>query len=321
MLRSALLLLALVVPPAQGPAADAGRYLTTDDGVRIWYRIVGEGRETVLVPNGSPHGRQLDGLARGRRLVLFDSRGRGRSDTVPPARVSLERQLKDVDNLRSALGAEPVAVIGWSGAGMEMFVYALRYPERVTRLVQLAPVAPRFEPYSAIMMDDRARRTDTVALAALNTRAAAGEFRDKPAELCRLRQSLQLPATFAARRNASVAPDLCEFPTEWPDRIGAYFSALLGSIGSWDWRDSLAKVGIPRLVIHGDQDNTPLEGNLEWVTGQPNARLLVVSPAGHWPQYEQAGITLPAIDSFLAGGWPSGARQVPPPAGATAPKP
>lgn len=319
MLRSALFLLALAVPQAQGSSADPGRYLTTDDGVRIWYRIVGEGRETVLVPNGSLHGRQLDGLARGRRLVLFDSRGRGRSDTVPPARVSLDRQLKDVENLRSALGAERVAVIGWSGAGMEMFVYALRYPGRVTRLVQLAPVAPRFQPYSGAMMADRTTRTDTVALAELNRRAAAGEFREKPAELCRLRQSLQLPATFAARRNASIVPDVCDFPTEWPDRIAAYFSALLGSIGSWDWRDSLSKVLIPRLVIHGDQDNTPLEGNLEWVTGQPNARLLVVSPAGHWPQYEQAGVTLPAIDSFLAGGWPGRARQVPPAAGVTAP--
>lgn len=321
MLRSALFLLTLALPQAQRTAADPGGYLTTDDGVRIWYRIVGEGRELVLVPNGSLHGRQLDGLARGRRLVLFDSRGRGRSDTVPPARISLDRQLKDIDNLRSALGAERVALIGWSGAGMEMFVYALRYPDRVTRLVQLAPVAPRLAPYGATMIADRARRTDTVALAELNSRAAAGEFRDKPAELCRLRQALQLPATFAARRNASIVPDVCEYPTEWPDRITAYFSALMGSIGSWDWRDSLSKVGIPRLVIHGDQDNTPLEGNLEWVTGQPNARLLVVSPAGHWPQYEQAGVTLPAIDSFLAGGWPSRARQVPPAAGATAPKP
>lgn len=310
-LRLAPLLFAVAASSqAPGPGAGSSRYLTTDDGVHLWYRIVGEGSQTVLVPNAMLHGRQLDGLARRRRLVLFDPRGRGRSDTVPPARVSLDRQLRDVDLLRQEVGAERVALIGWSGTGMELFVYALRYPSRVTRLVQLAPVAPRLDPYGAAMTADRTARTDTAALAALNRRADAGEFKDQPGELCRLRNALSVPATFAAPRNASIVPDICDLPTEWPARINQYFTALLGSMGSFDWRDSLSRVVIPRLVIHGDRDNTPLAGNQEWVAGQPNARILVVPGAGHWPHYEQSGVTLPAIDTFLAGSWPGNARQI-----------
>jgi pimeloyl-ACP methyl ester carboxylesterase len=130
-------------------------YAVTEDSVRLWYRVVGEGNETVLVPVGLFHGTRLDGLAKGRRVVLYDPRGRGRSDSVPPAKGSLVNQVRDIETIRRAVGAERVAVIGWSGLGMEMFVYALRHPDRVTRLVQLAPVPPRADPYMEGMMADR----------------------------------------------------------------------------------------------------------------------------------------------------------------------
>ncbi|MBA2457396.1 MAG: alpha/beta fold hydrolase [Gemmatimonadales bacterium] len=127
------------------------------------YRTVGSGAETVIVPLASMHGTSLDALARGRRLVLYDPRGRGRSDTVPPAKVSLDHNLRDLDAIRAEVGADRVALIGWSGLGMELFVYALRHPDRVTRLVQLAPVAPRWMPWSDSLMGDRARRMDSTA--------------------------------------------------------------------------------------------------------------------------------------------------------------
>jgi pimeloyl-ACP methyl ester carboxylesterase len=66
----------------------------------------------------------------------------------------------------------------------------------------------------------------------------------------------------------------------------------------------------PRLVIHGQQDNTPLEGNREWVANQPHARLLLVPGAGHWPHYERPDVVIPAIDRFLDGEWPEGSLQV-----------
>lgn len=285
-------------------------FAVTDDSVRLWYRVVGSGPETVLVPNALFHGTRLDSLARNRRLVLFDTRGRGRSDTVSADKVSLSHNLRDVETIRRAVGAERVAIIGWSGMGMEMFVYALRNPDRVTRLVQLTPVAARWEPYSLHMMADRQRRTDTVAFRALNDRMQRGEFESDPAGYCREQAKISTPPTFGDTTLVPLAPDVCVNPTEWPARIGAFFGAFFPSIDGYDWRDSLAAVTVPRLVIHGELDNTPRAGNEEWVAGQPNARLLLIAGAGHWPHYERPALTIPAIARFLEGGWPDGAVSV-----------
>jgi len=289
----------------------AERYAVTPDGVRLYYRVAGTGPETVLAPFALFHESALDPLARrGRRIVTYDPRGRGRSDSVPLEKVSLDKLLLDLETVREAVGAGRVALIGWSGGGMENFVYALRNPRRVTRLVQLAPVAPRFEPYGPLMMRDRAMRTDSAAKANLDRRIEAGDFRNDPAGLCRAQAAVTGPALFADPAHPPTTPDVCSIPNEYPERLGQYFQALFQSLDGFDWRDSLGAVTIPRLVIHGARDNTPLDGNREWVAGQANARLLVIEGAGHWPHYEQPKATLAAIDTFLSGAWPQGAIAV-----------
>jgi len=287
------------------------RYAVTPDSVRLWYRVVGDGKETVLAPVGVYHGTRLDALAKGRRLVLFDPRGRGRSDSVPPAKVSLDYQIRDLETIRKAVGAEKVALIGWSGLGMELFVYASRHPDRVTRLVQLAPVPPRRDPYMQAMMANRQIRTDSTRMAALQARKARGDFEGDEASWCRELSAVTRLASFGDTSAAAQVPDVCGLRNEWPSRLGPYFDALLGSFGAFDRRADLSRVKIPRLVIHGERDNIPLEDNKEWLAGQPQARLLVIRGAGHWPHYERSNETLAAIDTFLRGNWPAGSVQVP----------
>jgi pimeloyl-ACP methyl ester carboxylesterase len=256
---------------------------------------------------GVYHGTRLDPLAEGRRLVLYDPRGRGHSAAVPPEKVSLDYQIRDIETIRQAVGAHRVALIGWSGLGMELFVYTLRHPDRVTRLVQLAPVPPRRDPYMQAMMASRRLRTDSAEWTALQGRKSRGEFEADEASWCRELNRVTAPASFGDTAVAAQVPDVCGFPNEWPSHLGPYFDALLGSFGAFDWRRELPRVRIPRLVIHGERDNIPLDGSKEWVAGQPAARLLVIHGAGHWPHYERSDETLAAIQRFLEGRWPEAA--------------
>ncbi len=127
-----------------GPAEDV---VQVDDGVKLAYRSVGSGADVVVIPVAvltSPH---FDKLAQGRRLVYYDPRGRGKSDVGPLSAVSVDRATRDLEEMRRRLGIERMALIGFSGYGLEMAIYALAHPERVTRLVQLCPVPPRLEPF------------------------------------------------------------------------------------------------------------------------------------------------------------------------------
>jgi pimeloyl-ACP methyl ester carboxylesterase len=76
-----------------------------------------------MAPFALFHGVRFDGLAApGFRVVTYDPRGRGRSAPVTPDRVSLSQLHSDFDAVGRAVGVDAVAAIGWSGAGMELFV-------------------------------------------------------------------------------------------------------------------------------------------------------------------------------------------------------
>lgn len=298
--------------PAQRPVRIAEFSVETADGVTLYYRVAGDGEEVVIAPFALYHGDVFDRLAAGRRVVTYDPRGRGRSQASPLDRVTLDFLLADLDTIRTAVGAEQVAVIGWSGAGMETFVYALSNPGRVTRLVQLAPVSARFNPYGLAFLDNLSSRIDADALAELDARIAAGEFENDEAALCREEARILNPASVAdPLNNLPETPDVCIYENEHPSRLRDYFSALFATLASYDWRGARDVVAVPRLVVHGAQDNTPYDGSAEWVAGAPNARILVVEGAGHWPHYERREAVLSAIETFLQGGWPPGAVALP----------
>ena len=300
----------LTVASASGAAGRTDGYVTTDDGVRLYYVSKGAGPDVLVAPVGfylAPH--LLEPLSASRRVIFYDPRNRGASDAADLASVSLDRQVEDLEALRRELGIERMALLGWSGLGMEMAVYTLRYPERVTRLVQMSAVPPA----ASIMRelgDARAGQEDRAALDALDARSDAGEFDEAPAEYCRLRNALTNPTNFVDPALAGHVPDVCVHENEWPKNLWPYFGALLPSFGDYDWRDALHDLDVPRLVIHGREDGIPLAGAEAWAAGYENARLVVLSPAGHFPHVEQREATLAAINTFLDGEWPANAVEV-----------
>jgi len=311
-LALAALCLLLALPAAFAAQRHEG-FVTMKDGTKLFYVEQGKGRDVLVAPVAvylEPF--LLAELSADRRVIFYDPRNRGRSDYADLASVSLDRQVEDLEALRAALHIKQMALLGWSGLGMEMAVYTLRHPDRVTRLIQLSPVPPA----ASIMRengDARGARVDQEGLEALDAQAEAGVFDAVPATYCRLRNALTDPSNFVNPALASRLPDVCRYPNEWPARLWPYFGALLPSFGDYDWRPELTTLEVPRLVIHGREDGVPLAGAIAWAAGYDNARLLVLSPSGHFPFIEQHSITVAAIRTFLGGGWPEGAERVPAP--------
>ena len=101
-------------------------FVTTDDGLRLFYRRVGEGPLTLML-NGVPFVDDFAPLAEGRSIVFFDNRCRGRSDAardMSQIERGIHHDVDDLDALRRHFGAAQVNVIGLSYAGVTAALYA-----------------------------------------------------------------------------------------------------------------------------------------------------------------------------------------------------
>jgi pimeloyl-ACP methyl ester carboxylesterase len=89
------------------------------------------------------------------------------------------------------------------------------------------------------------------------------------------------------------------------NKIAGVDRFTMASLGDWDWRSALRTVTARALIVHGTAD--VLSGERDWAASLANARLLVLERVGHFPYLEAPDRLYPAIDAFLAGGWPDGA--------------
>ena len=128
-------------------ALPEGDFATTRDGHRMHYHCIGEG-EPVLWLHGSGPGASgwsnfranAEALAaHGYQSVLVDSIGYGLSDKPTDVEYGLGFMADCAADVMAALGHERYAIVGNSQGGAQAIRIALEYPERVERLVLMAP--------------------------------------------------------------------------------------------------------------------------------------------------------------------------------------
>jgi len=155
---SKLFLLATVfviaVPAGNAQINVTEGYFPGADGVKLFYRKLGSGPQTVVFLHGGPGLRIGDGgsemavLARDRVLLMYDQRGSGRSQVVTdPSLLSVDHQVRDLESFRQHFGLERMTLIGLSwGAGLAT-LYTAAHPDRVERLLLISPMPPAKTPY------------------------------------------------------------------------------------------------------------------------------------------------------------------------------
>src|SRR4030095_10361673 len=114
-------------------------------GARLYCRDVGQGVPMIVLHGGPDFDisyllPELDRLSDKFHLIYYDQRGRGRSaDHVKPEDVTLESEMADLDGIREHFRLDKVVRLGHSWGTVLALEYALRHPERVSRLVLMDP--------------------------------------------------------------------------------------------------------------------------------------------------------------------------------------
>lgn len=279
--------------------------IATSDGVHLRYRVLGAGPEVLVVP-GAALDADLEPLAAGRRVVFYDARNRGRSDTVDDAaRLGFYREVDDLEELRRALGLERVSLLGWSYNAGIAACYALTRTVRVSHLVLVSPIAPR----SDFALDPSPGPAPHL-LARLDQLEADGLAERDPEAYCRAWREAYVPVLMgdpAAFERFRADP--CRCPNEWPRHVTRALAHVFLDLGVYDWGPALRQLRTPTLVVHGGRDQIPLASAESWVDLLPEARLVPLPDVGHFPWVEAPDRFFEAVDRFLSGAWPDGTVQ------------
>lgn len=289
-----LLTIGLAASLAQ-PSIEDG-YIPVGDGLSLYYVKYGEGIPDVIVSSQIYTSVPLAGLADGRTVVFYDTRGRGFSTPVREgASLGAEEEIADYGRVQDHFGAEQVAVVGWSLWGNFAQVYAARNPERVTAVVALGPAAPALRPFASM---PPLRPGPNVARLNQYLQSAAEDA--DPYDVCLGAKDILMPSQVA---NAAVLTDLnprlCALPNERDDNIGFVLAEIFRSLGDWNWLDEFARIDVPVLVVHGDQDTVIAEGVEANIEAVPDAQLVVTENAGHMGFIEHPDEYVRVVAGFL----------------------
>lgn len=288
-------------------------FVTTADGARLYAQTIGDGQQTIVVPNGTYLIADLEPLVEGRTLVFYDLRNRGRSDTETAIDRLKRGVLQDVDDLeavRRHLGHERVDLVGHSFVGATVVLYARAFPDRVGRVVQLGPIAPvpgkTYPPDLAF--DDGLLRSVFGQIGAIQAEMAQAD----PEARCRRFWEV-LRAIYVTDPKDAPRADWgrCELANERASLryLQEYVLPSLKGLGLS--AAALAGVSAPVLTIHGTKDRSAAYGGgREWASLLPDARLVTVEGAGHAPWIEAPEVVFAAIRAFLGGAWPLGAERI-----------
>ena len=274
-----------------GELADVDHELRHVDvgGLRTRVLQAGAGEDLILLHGTGGHleayARDIAGLAADFRVTAYDMVGHGWSD-LPDQPFTIDVLSDHLIGLMDALGIERAHLSGESLGGWVVAWTAAFRPERVDRLVLNTP-------------GNIANKPEVMARMRDSTRAAVQDPSD---EMVRRR------VEFLFHHKEMVTDELVNLRRQVYSRDG--FDVAVENIlvlqdpevrkdFGWDptW---VGKIIAPTLLLWTDHDPTggldEADLLLEWI---PDARLHVITDAGHWPQWEKVSEYLDVHRAFL----------------------
>lgn len=264
--------------------------------INLHYEDLGAGKPVVLI-----HGWPLSGaswekqvaalLATGHRVITYDRRGFGCS-TQPSTGYEYDTLAEDLQKILVRLDIFEATIVGFSMGGGEVARYLGKYgsEQRVTKAVLIGSVTPFL-----LKTADNPEGVDGEIFEGIKQ----GLVADRPAFLAEFFKNFY---NFDVLGGNKISEQVLQY--SWNIAVAASPKATLDCVTAWgtDFRQDLAGIEIPTLVIHGDADRiVPIDATAKRIQALvKDAQLVVIEGAPHgliWTHAEQVNS---ALLKFLA---------------------
>lgn len=231
--------------------------------IDLYYEDHGSGEPVVLI-----HGYPLSGaswekqlpvlLAAGHRVITYDRRGFGKS-SQPTDGYNYNTFAEDLHKLVTKLNLNSFSLVGFSMGGGEVARYIGKYGSKgVTRAVIIGGIPPYL-----LKTADNPEGVDGNVFEGIQKAVAA----DRYAFFTEFFKNFYNTDVLLGKRISEQAVQ-----ASWNIAAGASATASLACVSTWheDFRNNLAVIDVPTLVIHGDADRiVPLSAS-----GERTAKLI-----------------------------------------------
>jgi proline iminopeptidase len=309
-----MLIFILLPPSTKAASADSSKFpfgcpvkqgYVNVTGGKVWYEIVGSGDAIPLITlHGGPgfthdYLEPLGALCKERPVVFYDQLGAGKSDRPHDKSLwTVERFVKELAELRTALGLKRVHILGHSSGTVLLTDYALTQPPGVVSLIFSDPLCsyPEWEKDAAIYR----RELPAETRATLDRHEASG-YTDCPEYQGALVQYYKL--------------HVCRLPV-WPDSLERSFAghndevyvtmqgtnefSCTGNLKDWDRTARLKEIKTPSLYIAGRLGSeTSVRATTLCHNALPGSEMVIFEESSHMPVYEEPDKYLKVVRDFI----------------------
>ncbi|WP_150303706.1 alpha/beta fold hydrolase [Pseudomonas saliphila] len=266
-----------------------GKYAKLDNGLILHYLDIGDGPIVLWLHGSGPGASGFSNFKgnypvfekAGFRNIVLDLPGFGRSDKPADVNYDLDFFVSNLKQFLDIVGIARCTLLGNSLGGAIALGATLAYPERVEKLVLMAPGGVE-ERETYFQMPGIVRMVEVFGQGPMGVE----QMRD--VMTLQLFDSSQLDETLLQER-AAVAP-------LQPANL---FSTMMVP----NMTERLHEISVPILGFWGTNDAfNPSSGAFKILDNAPNARFILLNRCGHWVQVEHQALFNRSCIEFLING-------------------
>lgn len=267
-------------------------FVTTDDGVNLYYEEVGEGTPIVFVHEYAGDHRswepQMRHFGRRYRCITYAARGYTPSD-VPesPQAYGQDRAREDIRSVLDGLGIDAAHVVGLSMGGFAALHFGFHHPDRALSLT----VAGCGYGADADRRDQFRKETEATAdrIAAEGMTVVGKAYAIGPT---RVQFETKDP-----RGWKEFETQLCEHSTLGSANTMRGVQARRPSL--YDLVEQMNALTVPTLIVNGDEDDPCLDVGNFMKRMIPSAALSVLPKTGHTMNIEEPALFNAVVEDFF----------------------